>query len=83
MTLSMLVLDVGRGDEGRPRLWTLGEVGPDAAVDVRYDDDPESRKENLLLKACRQGRRARTTHSRTQPNAARVRAGSGLATVCE
>ena len=33
---------------------------------------PESRKENLLLKACRQGRRARTTHSRTQPNAARV-----------
>jgi hypothetical protein len=33
---------------------------------------PESRKKNLLLKACRQGRRARTTHSRTQPNAARV-----------
>lgn len=42
MTLSMLVLDEGRGDENQPRLWNATVVGPDAAVDLRYDDGTET-----------------------------------------
>jgi hypothetical protein len=38
LTLSMLVLDEGRGDENTPRLWNATEVGPHAAVDLIYDD---------------------------------------------
>lgn len=38
MTLSMLVLDEGRGSGDQPRLWTAGEVGRNAAVDLAYDD---------------------------------------------
>lgn len=52
MTLSGIVLDVGKGrDEGR---WKLAAIGPDAAVDLKYDDgahqffvvegDPELRR---------------------------------------
>ena len=38
MTLSMLVLDEGRGEEDKPGLWDVTEVSPDAAVDLTYDD---------------------------------------------
>lgn len=41
MTLSMLVLDEGRGDENTPRLWNATEVAPDAAIDLAYDDGSE------------------------------------------
>ena len=42
MTLSMLVLDEGRADENRARLWNATEVGPNAAVDLSYDDGRET-----------------------------------------
>ncbi|MFZ1431582.1 MAG: hypothetical protein WAS21_33085 [Geminicoccaceae bacterium] len=38
MTLSMLVLDEGRGDKSMPRLLNATEVGPNSAVDLDYDD---------------------------------------------
>jgi len=38
LTLSMLVLDEGRGAEDTPRLWNETKVGPDAAADLEYDD---------------------------------------------
>lgn len=38
MTLSMLVLEEGRGEEGSPRPWKPIEVGPNVAVDLAYDD---------------------------------------------
>ncbi|WP_128291227.1 PIN domain-containing protein [Afifella aestuarii] len=38
MTLSMLVLDEGRGEEDKPRLWNASEVCSNAAVDLVYDD---------------------------------------------
>ncbi len=42
MTLSMLVLEEGRGEEGNPRLWQPAEVGPQVAVDLSYDDGSET-----------------------------------------
>jgi len=54
MTLSMLVLEEGRGDSDGDRLWSMSAVGPNAAVDIVYDDgravffvveaDPEIRR---------------------------------------
>lgn len=41
MTLSMLVLDEGRGPEDKPRLWNASAVSPNAAVDLAYDDGSE------------------------------------------
>lgn len=41
MTLSMLVLDEGRGEEDKPLLWSASDVGPNAAVDLAYDDGSE------------------------------------------
>lgn len=42
MTLSMLVLDDGRGDKDTPRLWNATTIGPNAAVDLVYDDGAEA-----------------------------------------
>ena len=41
MTLSILVLESGKGDDA-PRLWNATEVGPNAAVDLRYNDETET-----------------------------------------
>lgn len=41
ITLSMLVLDEGRGEKDKPRLWNVSAVGPNAAVDLAYDDGAE------------------------------------------
>jgi cellulose synthase operon protein C len=38
MTLSMLVLEEGRGEEDRARRWDASIVASDTAVDLRYDD---------------------------------------------
>jgi tetratricopeptide (TPR) repeat protein len=38
MTLSALVIDEGRGEDHRPRLWSETVVSPNAAIDLRYDD---------------------------------------------
>jgi tetratricopeptide (TPR) repeat protein len=50
MTLSMLVLDAGRGEEEKPRLWNASVVGLNAAVDLAY-----ARRRDLLRR--RAGRR--------------------------
>lgn len=41
MTLSMLVLDIGRGVEERSRRWDVTTVQSDAAVTIRFDDGTE------------------------------------------
>ncbi len=41
MTLSMLVLDEGRGDEDKRQLWNASAVDLNAAVDLAYDDGAE------------------------------------------
>ncbi len=41
MTLSMLVLEEGRGEADGPRLWDAPVVAPNVAVDLRYDDGEE------------------------------------------
>lgn len=38
MTLSMLVLEEGRGEEDSSRLWNAPVVAPDVAVDLHFDD---------------------------------------------
>jgi hypothetical protein len=42
MTLSMLVLEEGRGDDETPGRWNTPDVSPNAAVDIRYDDGSET-----------------------------------------
>lgn len=42
MTLSMLVLDEGRGAGDEPRRWEVTEVAHHAAVDLTYDDGSEA-----------------------------------------
>ncbi|MGB3045818.1 MAG: hypothetical protein WBB98_21785 [Xanthobacteraceae bacterium] len=42
MTLSMLVLEEGRGAEGTPRLWSAETVVANAAVDIHYDDGTDA-----------------------------------------
>lgn len=41
MTLSMLILDEGRSEDDKPRFWNAVSVGPNAAVDLDYDDGAE------------------------------------------
>ena len=41
MTLSMLVLEEGRGEADSSRLWDAPVVAPNVAVDLRYDDGEE------------------------------------------
>jgi len=41
MTLSILVLEQGRGPADTPRTWDTPLVAPDVAVDLRYDDGQE------------------------------------------
>jgi Flp pilus assembly protein TadD len=41
MTLSILVLEQGRGAADGPRAWDAPVVAPDVAVDLRYDDGQE------------------------------------------
>jgi hypothetical protein len=38
MTLSMLILDEGRGKDEAVRRWTADEVGLNTAIDIHYDD---------------------------------------------
>lgn len=42
MTLSMLVLEEGRGDKDTPRLWNAETVAANVAVDIRYDDGSDA-----------------------------------------
>jgi hypothetical protein len=41
MTLSILVLEQGRGAVDAPRAWDVQVVAPNVAVDIRYDDGQE------------------------------------------
>lgn len=41
-TLSMLVLDEGRGPGDAPQLWGADQVGENSAVDLRYSDGSEA-----------------------------------------